>query len=788
MSKNNPLRSMTPKNKNYKLYKAKKQWITACATFMLAFGATAVVNASVQADTTTPATTQASGSTVTAAELAQPQSSVTESAQQSGETKKNVVANTTDTSKTSEQKITTAQDTENSSSASYTNRTNSEEENKNAFLALNVNTAENPANEALQENKTVATAATTNGEYDAATWGTLDTSKWTGQTTSFDGNNYYQLTGYTGDTTHIIVPNEADFAATNKSTDGLQVSISNDLIKSWQNAATIAFSKTDDKKIKLASNNLNNTFQNDTNLTSLDANSLDTSSATSMQNTFSGATKLASLTGVSDWDVSNVTNMASTFQSTTNLTSLTGLENWDVQKVTNMNRIFNNVNKVTDLSPLSNWKTDSLQKLNTAFANNSFTNLQGLENWNVSHVTDMGVIFMSDANLTDISALANWDTSSVTDMNRAFNVNQALTSLHGLENWNTSKVTNLTAIFANEGALVDASAVANWNISHVTNMTALFQGSNAQYVDLSKWDFSKVTSASSVINNNKTVVYLGNNATITADKLNTLGLGNFANFNHLIVLAGGALYTLLSGKNSNIHTITIRDSNGSQLTTISFPVVYDAAGASNMTDAINSYKDMVDQKLEDYVTEHNYVLKRVSTAPVDDVTGHNNHLVNYANATYQVVTIPADQKKNLQIQDKTVYKGTTLTAKDLVANVADFPADTTFEFADNSEPNWDQVGTYNVKVIATYPVSVNGQQYTAVTTPATAKVTVTQQMQFTITYWDDTENKEITQFDIKNAGNGAYTRLTFPDGVNPAKYQSVSVSGVPAGATVAGDF
>ena len=116
---------MTPKNKNYKLYKAKKQWITACATFMLAFGATAVVNASVQADTTTPATTQVSGSTATVAASAQPQSSVTESAQQSGETKKNVVANTTDTSKTSEQKITTAQATENSSSASSVNKTNS---------------------------------------------------------------------------------------------------------------------------------------------------------------------------------------------------------------------------------------------------------------------------------------------------------------------------------------------------------------------------------------------------------------------------------------------------------------------------------------------------------------------------------------------------------------------------------------------------------------------------------------------------------------------------------------
>ncbi len=778
---------MTPKNKNYKLYKAKKQWITACATFMLAFGATAVVNASVQADTTTPATTQASGSTVTAAESAQPQSSVTESAQQSDETKKNVVANTTDTSKTSEQKITTAQDTENSSSASYTNRTNSEEENKNAFLALNVNTAENPANEALQENKTVATAATTNGGYDSATWGTLDTSKWTGQTTTFDGNNYYQLTGYTGDQTHIIVPNEADFAATNKSTDGLQVSISNDLIKSWKNATTIAFSKTKDKKIKLASTNLDKTFQNDVNLTSLDANSLDTSSVTSMQNTFSGATKLSSLTGISDWDVSNVTNMSLLFQNATGLTSLTGLENWDVQKVTNMTRIFNNVNKVTDLSPLSNWKTDSLQNLNTAFANNSFTNLQGLENWNVSHVTDMGVIFMSDANLTDISALANWDTSNVTDLNRAFNVNQSLTSLHGLENWNTSKVTNLNATFANEGSLVDASAIANWNTSNVTNMSVLFADSSAQYVDFSNWDFSKVTSASNVINNTKSVVYLGNNSTLTADKLNTLGIAN-GGFTQPIILASGNLYTLLSNKNSNTHNITINNASGSQLTTISAPVVYDAASASNMTDAINSYKDMVDQKLEDYVTEHNYVLKRVSSAPVDDVTGHNNHLVNYANATYQVVTIPADQKKEIQIQDKTVYKGNSLTAKDLVANSADFPAGTTFEFINNSEPNWNQLGTYNVKVIATYPVSVNGQQYTAITAPATAKVTVTDQMQFTITYWDDTENKEIVQFDIQNADNGGYSRLTFPDGVNSDKYQSVSVSGVPAGATVAGDY
>ena len=743
-------------------------------------------------------------------ETPQTKTSGTETAQKSDEGKEDNVENTPATTQDNNQQSTTAKPVETSSTVqnsetskpdSSTTQTKNETnsltqttpventtQKTNTFNVSNFSADKANIN-ALQEIKTAATATTptTNGGYDSATWGTLDTSKWTGQSAGFDGNNYYQLTGYTGDQTHIIVPNQADFEQAGKSTNNLQVSISNDLIKRWQKAATIAFSKTEDKKVKLASNNLNNTFQNDTNLTSLDANSLDTSSATSMQSTFEGTTKLSSLNGISDWDVSNVTNMSLLFQNATGLTSLTGLENWDVQKVTNMTRIFNNVNKVTKLSPLSNWKTDSLQKLNTAFANNSFTNLQGLENWNVSHVTDLGVIFMSDANLTDISALAKWDTSNVTDLNRAFNVNQALTSLHGLENWNTSKVTNLEATFANEGSLVDASAIANWNTSNVTNMSVLFAGSNAQYVDLSNWDFSKVTSASNVINNTQSVVYLGNNSTLTADKLNTLGIAN-GGFTQPIILASGSLYTLLSNKNNNTHNITINNASGSHLTTISVPVVYDAAGASNMTDAINSYKDMVDQKLEDYVTEHNYVLKRVSTAPVDDVTGHNNHLVNYANATYQVVTIPADQKKNLQIQDKTTYKGKTLTAKDLVTNVADFPSGTTFEFVDNSEPNWDQVGTYNVKVIATYPVSVNGQQYTAVTAPATAKVTVTQQMQFTITYWDDTENKEIIQFDIKNAGNGGYSNdLKFPDGVNPAKYQSVSVSGVPAGATVAGD-
>ena len=76
-------------------------------------------------------------------------------------------------------------------------------------------------------------------------------------------------------------------------------------------------------------------------------------------------------------------------------------------------------------------------------------------------------------------------------------------------------------------------------------MSFLFAGSSAQYVDFSNWDFSKVTSASNVINNTQAVVYLGNNSTLTADKLNTLGIAN-GGFTQPIILASGNLYTLLS--------------------------------------------------------------------------------------------------------------------------------------------------------------------------------------------------------------------------------------------------
>lgn len=55
---------MVPEQRNFKLYKAKKQWVTACATFLLTFGATAVVSASANADSNSTSNGESTPKTV----------------------------------------------------------------------------------------------------------------------------------------------------------------------------------------------------------------------------------------------------------------------------------------------------------------------------------------------------------------------------------------------------------------------------------------------------------------------------------------------------------------------------------------------------------------------------------------------------------------------------------------------------------------------------------------------------------------------------------------------------
>ena len=360
----------------------------------------------------------------------------------------------------------------------------------------------------LQDNKVQAQNATTNGGFDEATWGKLDVNSWKGQAE----NGVYQLTDYTGDLAHIIVPNAADFAAAGKDIGGLQVGIDADTTHSWfekGNPNTIAFSKTGGEKVKAVGKDWTAAVTGSHTraeygkygshwLNQFDGSNLDVGNVTDMSYMFSN-NPLTDLAGLTNWNVGNVANMSNMFYSN-QLTDLTGLTNWDVGNVTDMSNMFYE-NKLTDLTGLTNWNVGNVTDMNGMFYDNQLTDLIALINWNVDNVTDMSNMFWTNK-LADLACLAKWNVGNVTNMNNMFADNQ-LTNLTGLTNWDVGNVTDMNGMFF-RNQLTDLASLAKWNIGNVTNMNAMFSTNRlTDLTGLTNWNVNKVANMSDMFVNNQ---------------------------------------------------------------------------------------------------------------------------------------------------------------------------------------------------------------------------------------------------------------------------------------------
>ena len=171
------------------------------------------------------------------------------------------------------------------------------------------------------------------------------------------------------------------------------------------------------------------------------------------------------------------------------LTSITGLENLDVSNVTNMRSMFLNCEFLTSLD-LSNWNTSKVTNMGNMFDNcRALTSITGLEKFNTSNVTNMSEMFNYCKSLTSLD-LSNFDTSNVTNMESMFSSCSSLISLD-ISNWNTSKVTNMNSMFAGCKSLISLD-VSSFNTSKVTNMKSMFNSSNS-IIGLENFDTSNVT-------------------------------------------------------------------------------------------------------------------------------------------------------------------------------------------------------------------------------------------------------------------------------------------------------
>ena len=94
--------------------------------------------------------------------------------------------------------------------------------------------------------------------------------------------------------------------------------------------------------------------------------------------------------------------------------------------------------------------------------------INGIENWNTSKVTDMSFMFYNCSSLTSLD-VSNFDTSQVTNMSSMFYYCSSLTSLD-VSNFNTSKVTDMSNMFYNCSKLSGNITISNPNIKSYSRM------------------------------------------------------------------------------------------------------------------------------------------------------------------------------------------------------------------------------------------------------------------------------------------------------------------------------
>lgn len=185
------------------------------------------------------------------------------------------------------------------------------------------------------------------------------------------------------------------------------------------------------------------------------------------------------------------------------LTSLKGLENWDVSSVTNMYSMFGSAKRITNLDALSNWDVSNVTGMNNMFYGLQITNVDAFADWDVSSVTNMNSMFNRCSALTNLNGLEKWDVSNVTDMYCMFAVCTSLTNISGLKDWDVSNVTNTVSMFYGCSALANLTDLVNWDVSNVTNMYCMFYkcGLLTDVSSLTKWDVSSVTNMTNLFAN-----------------------------------------------------------------------------------------------------------------------------------------------------------------------------------------------------------------------------------------------------------------------------------------------
>ena len=117
----------------------------------------------------------------------------------------------------------------------------------------------------------------------------------------------------------------------------------------------------------------------------------------------------------------------------------------------------------------------------------SITQVRGMNNWNVSSVTNMKLMFFGATAFNQ--NIGSWNVSNVVDMDSMMRNTSAFNQNIGA--WNTGNVSFMQGMF--QSAIAFNQNIGSWNVSNVINMQSMFDSATAFNQNISSWQTGSVT-------------------------------------------------------------------------------------------------------------------------------------------------------------------------------------------------------------------------------------------------------------------------------------------------------
>lgn len=327
------------------------------------------------------------------------------------------------------------------------------------------NTRDSLENEASPAEESKIVDSSTNKDSSNQTESSVNSDDWTWNNIG----DRVDITAYSGDPTHIIIPAKLDNKPVQIDLEGV---LGNVLQKTTQ---TFEIEQSDPGETPVK---ITGTFRG------LFAN----------VNILGDVEGIAPIESVSfgDADTSEITDMSYMFAQCHELSSL-DIRSLDTQNVDTMEKMFNACKGLTELN-LTNFVTDNVETMASMFLNSSNLISIDVSSFNTEKVTDFSYMFRYCGSVSSLD-LKKFNTANAKTMRSMFNRCHALTTLD-LSSFDTSNVTTMDSMFANCKELTMIN-MEQFDTSQVESLYYMFANcSKLTSLDLSNFDTSSVTTMS----------------------------------------------------------------------------------------------------------------------------------------------------------------------------------------------------------------------------------------------------------------------------------------------------